>query len=186
MADISCYRPIAGVRYLDEIQDEAYARSSLHGDSLIEAESRVPVRSAAARLAEGSQAGEASSAGTLPLSGTWRMRDGAPGDPGDPPPNTGWFGRKATAAEGMEEGWYKPGCDRSGWHEVHVPGTVQKALLELGLMKDPFWNSNMLDELEEHGQPPETPVWFRRTRAETRDWWFARSFELPGNGGAAV
>lgn len=180
MADISCYRPIAGVRYLDEIQDEAYARSSLHGDSLIEAESRMPVRSVAARRADGYPAGEAASAGTLSLSGTWRMKGGAPADPGDPPPNTGWFGRKATAAEGMEEGWYKPGCNRSGWHEVKVPGTVQKALLELGLMKDPFWNSNMLDELEEHGQPPETPVWFRRTPAETRDWWFARSFELPG------
>lgn len=179
MADISCYRPIAGVRYLDEIQDEVYARSSLHGDSLIEAESRMPVRSVAACRADEYPAGEAASAGTLSLSGTWRMKGGAPADPGDPPPNTGWFGRKATAAEGMEEGWYKPGCDRSGWHEVQVPVTVQKALLELGLMKDPFWNANILDELEEHGQPPETPVWFRRTPAETRDWWFARSFELP-------
>lgn len=175
------YRPIDGVRYLDEIQDEAYARSSLHGDALVEADSRIPVRSARAEMLPGASfsGGKPPTPERLSLSGTWRMRAGEPADPGDPPPATGWFGRKAKDAEGMAKRWYEPGTDRGDWYEVTVPTTVQKALVGLGLMKDPFWNTNMIDELEEYGEPKELPVWFRRTRTERTDWWFAKAFELP-------
>jgi len=176
--DIRYYRPSAdGKRYLDEVQDEAYARSSLHGDALVEAESRLPVRAALAEPAEGEMPSAAEEA--LCLSGAWRMKDCEPEDPGAPAPGTGWFGRRPKLSPAMAEQWYLPGYDRSGWHEVTVPTTVQKALVTHGELPDPLWNTNTIDELEQHGVPQELPVWFRRTRAESRDWWFAKTFDAP-------
>lgn len=166
-------------KYLDEIQDEAFFRSSLHGDAAIEQEFRSPVRVVPAHPSGSAALSGSEKPSQLSLSGTWRMMDSAPADPGDPAPSTGWFGRRAKDSTGMAERWYKPGYDRSAWHEVQVPTTVQKALVELGLMADPNWNTNTIDELEEHGEPKETPVWFRRTRAESKDWWFARTFDIP-------
>jgi beta-galactosidase/beta-glucuronidase len=64
---------------------------------------------------------------------------------------------------------------------VQVPTTVQKALAELGLLGDPMWNTNTIDELEAHGEPKERPLWFRRTRVERNDWWFAKTFEAPAS-----
>ena len=175
--DISYYRPIAGKRYLDEAQDEAYRRSSLHGDAAIEAESRMPYRAAAALPSEGpASAGEPEA---LCLSGVWRMKGADPADPGDPAPSTGWFGRRGKDSLGMAEKWYAPGAERGDWDEVQVPTTVQKALVTLGKLEDPHWNTNTIDELETHGEPKERPVWFRRTRVERQDWWFAKSFDLP-------
>ncbi len=176
---IQYYRPIDGKRYLDEVQDEAYRRSSLHGDALIEAESAIPAREAAVLPASGAM--PTREAEELCLSGEWRMIDCDPADPGDPAPHTGWFGRRGKASPGMIERWYAPGFDRSGWHVVQVPTTVQKALVELGLRSDPHWNTNTIDELEEHGEPKERPVWFRRTRDERRDWWFAKTFDAPAS-----
>ncbi|WP_309119564.1 sugar-binding domain-containing protein [Paenibacillus sp.] len=177
MSTLSYYRPVDGKRYLDEVQDEAYASSSLHGDALIEAESRIPRRPAIVEPASGAM--PTHRAERLCLSGAWRMIDCDPADPGDPAPNTGWFGRRAKASPGMIEKWYAPGFDRSAWHEVRVPTTVQKALVDLGLLDDPLWNANTIDELESHGEPKERPLWFRRTRVERRDWWFAKTFEAP-------
>lgn len=177
MAHIRYYEPIEGKKYLDEAQDEAYARSSLHGDAAVEAEFRLPVRtvpalpSDAAVLPRGKE--------RLPLSGTWRMKGCDPADPGDPAPATGWFGRKAKASPGMADRWYELGRDRGDWLEVVVPTTVQKALIDAGELADPFWNTNTIDELETHGEPKETPLWFRRTRVERQDWWFARTFDVP-------
>lgn len=170
--------PINRERYLDEVQDEAYSRSSLHGDALVEAEFRLPCVETAALPASGPMPGGGTE--TLCLSGMWRMKDSEPADPGDPSaPATGWFGPKAADSPGMAERWYAPGCDRSGWLEVQVPTTVQKALVERGELADPLWDTNTIDELEEHGEPKEAPVWFRRTRVERRDWWFATTFEVP-------
>ncbi|MFD2331974.1 glycoside hydrolase family 2 TIM barrel-domain containing protein [Cohnella sp. GCM10020058] len=170
-------------RYLDDLQDEAYRRSSLYGDASCEAEASRLVRSVAATLAEGDGDEEREIGGHGPermsLSGNWRMQDSDPADPGDPAPNTGWFGRKAKASRGMAEKWYARGFDRSGWRKVTVPTTVQRALVRLGELADPYWDTNTIDELETYGEPKETPVWFRRTRAERSDWWFARSFEAP-------
>ncbi|MBB6635887.1 beta-mannosidase [Cohnella thailandensis] len=177
MDDITYYRPIVGKRYLDELQDEAFRRSALYGDSLTEAAIRLPVREALALPSDIPVIDWKRE--ELSLSGTWRMRECEPADPGHPAPATGWFGRKAKDSPGLIEGWHKPGFDRGEWREVTVPSTVQKALTMLGELADPHWNANMLDELEEFGEPKETPLWFRRTRAERMDWWFARTFEVP-------
>ncbi|MEK0313879.1 glycoside hydrolase family 2 protein [Cohnella sp. 56] len=171
-------------RYLDDVQDEEYRRSSLYGDAACEAESRQPVYDAAAMphggAADSPAQPPATDAERICLSGRWLMKGCAPADPGDPAPNTGWFGRRATPSPGMAGQWYASGCDRSDWHEVTVPTTVQRALVQLGELADPYWDTNTIDELEAHGEPKETPVWFRRTRAERQDWWFARRFEVPG------
>lgn len=172
-------------RYLDDVQDEAYRKSSLYGDAACEAEASRPARKAAAMLVDGDGEGDCGIDSHGPermsLSGAWRMQDSEPADPGDPAPNTGWFGRKAKASRGMAEKWYAPGADRSGWREVTVPTTVQRALVALGELADPYWDTNTIDELDAFGEPKETPVWFRRTRAERSDWWFARSFEAPAD-----
>ncbi|MEJ8306330.1 glycoside hydrolase family 2 protein [Saccharibacillus sacchari] len=175
--------------YLDEIEDEAYRRSSLHGDARIEADCALPVRTAVMqRLRESADSGEvgaysrsdsAKSSQTLSLSGIWRMKSCDPADPGDPAPFTGWFGRKGRQSPGMAEKWYAPGFDRSDWDEVTVPSTVQKSLVKLGKLPDPYWDTNTIDELEQHGEPKQFPAWFRRTRIERQDWWFAKTFELP-------
>jgi len=178
MGDLRYDKPDMNKRYLDEIQDEAYNRSTLHGDAAVEAESRIPIRTAHAISTDNPM--PASRSDRLSLSGAWRMIGCEPADPGDPAPATGWFGRKAKGSPGMDERWYAPGYDRSGWHEVQVPTTVQKALVELGELPDPHWDTNTIDELEEHGEPKERPLWFRRTRVERKDWWFAKTFELPG------
>ncbi|WP_217594362.1 sugar-binding domain-containing protein [Cohnella sp. GbtcB17] len=169
-------------RYLDDLQDEAYGKSSLYGDAACETEASRPARRTIARLVDGEGDGfglDNPGPERLSLSGIWRLQDSEPADPGDPAPNTGWFGRKAKASRGMAEKWYAPGTDRSAWREVTVPTTVQRALVGLGELADPYWDTNTIDELETHGEPKETPLWFRRTRAERSDWWFARSFEAP-------
>ncbi|CAM4168325.1 glycoside hydrolase family 2 protein [Saccharibacillus endophyticus] len=176
----------ASVRYLDEIEDEAYLRSSLHGDARIEADCALPVRTAIAkrmtepgRVDAYSRSDSGKSSQMLSLSGIWRMKSCEPADPGDPAPFTGWFGRKATESPGMAERWYAHGFDRGDWDEVRIPSTVQKLLVDLGKLPDPHWNTNTIDELEEYGEPKEFSAWFRRTRTERQDWWFAKSFELP-------
>lgn len=179
MGDVTYYRTLNGVKYLDEKQDEAFARSTLHGNPLLEAESRLPVRDVEAQASEAEVFLNGMSKRRICLSGAWRMKDCEPAFPGDPAPATGWFGRKAKTSPGMEERWYEPGYDRSSWREVQVPTTVQSALLTLGELEDPLWDTNTIDELEAHGEPRELPVWFRRTRVECRDWWFAKSFEVP-------
>ncbi|OWA34136.1 hypothetical protein B9G55_17590 [Saccharibacillus sp. O16] len=194
----SSEREEAGIRYLDEVQDESYRRSSLHGDAHVEAEFRLPVRAAKFRrleagsteqsghnadrftsAADGKSSESASDRMSLYLSGRWRMKGCEPTDPGDPAPFTGWFGRRGQESQGMQEKWYTPGYDRSDWDEVTVPSTVQKSLIELGKLPDPHWDTNTIDELEEHGEPKEFPAWFRRTRVERQDWWLAKTFSLP-------
>ncbi|WP_339255470.1 sugar-binding domain-containing protein [Paenibacillus sp. FSL R5-0713] len=197
MTHISYYRSDEGKRFLDEVQDEAYVRSSLHGDAWVEKDSHIPIRcttdkvhiSIAPRHADAEPSADFTYTNhhnarnsafkeTLLLSGIWRMKGGEAADHGDPAPATGWFGRKAQASEGMRERWYEPDHDRCDWLEVSVPTTVQKALVDQELLDDPHWNTNTIDELENHGMPEETPVWFRRTRVECKEWWFATSFEL--------
>ncbi|MFP4974608.1 glycosyl hydrolase 2 galactose-binding domain-containing protein [Paenibacillus sp. CN-4] len=182
MAKIGWSSNAEGVNYLDEIQDEAYERSSLHGDAWVETEAQRPVREVSAEqvISYNNEYICLDQSDTLFLSGVWKMKGCPPSDPGDPPPATGWFGRKASASPGMEGRWYAEGTDRSGWDEVRVPTTVQHALVQLGRLPDPYWDTNTLDELELFGAPQETPVWFRRTRAECQEWWFATAFTLPG------
>lgn len=194
------------VRYLDEVQDEAYRRSSLYGDAQVEAEFRLPARAAIFRRIEAAPTADsesnresetrssnhgsdpandrifrepASGKESLSLSGIWKMKGCDPADPGDPAPFTGWFGRRGQDSPGMAEKWYGFGFDRGDWDEVTVPSIVQKALIELGKLPDPHWDTHTIDELEQHGEPKEFPVWFRRTRIEQQDWWFSKTFELP-------
>lgn len=181
MTNISYYYPVEGKRFLDEVQDEAYARSPLHGDAWVEMDSRIPVLSIPNEVQTMSsfQTSSSKSGDSMLLSGIWRMKGSEPADHGDPAPATGWFGRKAKPSEGMRDRWYDPNHDRSDWLEVKVPTTVQQALVDLELMADPHWNTNTIDELEQNGTPQETPLWFRRTRVECREWWFATAFEVP-------
>lgn len=186
MTNISYYRSEKGKRYLDEVQDEAYARSSLHGDAWVDMDSRIPIHPVMLEMQhmmENQESGSAystvSTSDSLLLSGIWRLKGGEAADPGDPAPATGWFGRKARASEGMRERWYDPEHSREDWLEISIPATVQQALMDLGFMEDPHWNTNTIDELEQYGSPQDIPVWFRRTRVECTEWWFATTFEVP-------
>ncbi|WP_308721816.1 glycoside hydrolase family 2 protein [Paenibacillus polysaccharolyticus] len=187
MTNISYYRSEKGKRYLDEVQDEAYSRSSLHGDAWVDADSRIPIVPLTHEMkpvmdqqeSELFYSAAAPTSDSLLLSGVWRMKGGEAADPGSPAPATGWFGRKALPSEGMRECWYDPEHPRKDWLEMRVPATVQQALLDLGLMDDPHWNTNSIDELEQYGSPQDIPVWFRRTRVECTEWWFATTFEVP-------
>lgn len=163
-----------GNRFLDEVQDEAYAKSPLHGDRLVEHESRMPRARLGAEALRGPVRGEAPA--RLLLNGAWKMKGAKPSQP----PNNAEGRHFATEPEGVAEGWFKPGFDRSGWYSVTVPTSVQSALLELGEIEDPFWDENTYKELMDHGTPADSPAWpFRKARIETQDWWFVREFDVP-------
>lgn len=164
----------ADTRYLDDVQDAAYARSRLHGDAAVEAESRLLVAFVAAELV----AVDASerTPDMLSLSGDWLMRSSAPRSEAERHVGWPWQPLESPA---VEQGWYRPDVDRSDWHTVHVPTSVQTALIKLGELDDPFWDANTYTELEQHGTPLESPWFFRKTRIEQQEWWFAKRFDLP-------
>lgn len=165
-----------GNRFLDEVQDELYAKSVLHGSRSIEEESKLPIY-----LVEIEPIGEdATETNRKPLKisldGSWRMKGSAHRV------ETDLKVHRTTAIEsqGTREGWFKSGYDRSDWFEIQVPTSVQSALLKLGEIKDPFWDSNTYDELVACGEPKEEKRWhYRQTPVERQDWWFARTFTLP-------
>lgn len=164
-------RPIGG-RFMDEVQDERFAESSLYGDPHVENESRLPVCNA---TAEAGGPIEAVPPATISLSGEWWMKECEP--------RIDKVGVMQTTVEspGVKAGWFRPTFDRSDWDKVQVPTSVQAALIKLGKLKDPHWGSNTYDELDQHGLPKDVGWMNRHTRIEQKDWWFARKFRVPTN-----
>jgi beta-mannosidase len=162
-------RPLEA-RFLDDVQDELFSKSSLVGDTAVERDAQLPVTFVQAEpldsvppLVEPER---------ISLAGEWRMK-------GSTPHIDEKLGHPAKDSAGVEAGWHKPGFDRSDWFEVSVPTTVQAALLKLGEIPDPLVGSNTIDELEEFGVPKDVPWSFRHTRIEQQDWYFAREFVVP-------
>lgn len=166
-----CLSMPKGDRFLDEVQDELYAKTSLYGDKYIEFESKLPVYFVKAKRT--GKVAKASEIVKLSLDGQWLLK--------------GSRHRREADLEtllvnpeeslGSKEGWFKYGYDRSNWLKVHVPTSVQNAMVETGEIEDPFWDTNTWDELTEHGEP-KIALHFRQTRIERQDWFFARVFEL--------
>jgi len=164
-----------GEHYLDEVQDQAYAKSTLHGDDMVEFESRLPVRSLPAR-----PVGKTTVPLVRPgisLSGRWLMKGCQPRQAANMEKNR----LAPEAGEGLKKKWFREETDRSNWLEVQVPTSVQNALLQLGKIDDPHWNDNTWKELHEHGRPKDFAWHFRKTRIEAQEWWFARKFTLPAD-----
>lgn len=161
-------------RFLDEVQDEEYAKSSLYGDRAVEWEALLPTYSVIANAT--TSVGDEVESRRLSLSGEWLMKESDPRSSVERHP--GWS-PQVRESPGAVEGWYKPGYNRDGWHRVHVPTTVQSALVQLGELPDPLWDANTYDELVNHGKPESAPWHFRKTRVEQKEWWFARSFDVP-------
>ena len=64
---------------------------------------------------------------------------------------------------GYSEGQFKRDYDDSWWLRARVPGEVHEALLEQGLIEDPFYADNC-----------EKREWVERV-----DWWYRRRFYVP-------
>ncbi|MGB9623583.1 MAG: LamG-like jellyroll fold domain-containing protein [Phycisphaerae bacterium] len=115
-------RPIGG-RFLDEVQDEAYAKSNLHGDDAVEFESRLPI--AQVKAVALPEEPPTAAPQVLSLSGEWRMKSSQPRKPSDLAK-----GRlEPQESEGVKGHWFDPKTDRSDWLPVQVPTSVQYALL---------------------------------------------------------
>lgn len=164
--------PAVSGSFLDELQDVAYAASGLMGDEAVEEESKLPVREVTA--VESKEGVPIVPPKAFSLSGEWRMKDSPAFFFPEVSVNTRTQRNQALAA-----GWHKPGTDRTDWDKVQVPTSVQNALIKLGKLKDPMWDTNTYDELMEHGMPKDISWNRRQTRIEQSEWWFAREFTVP-------
>ncbi|MBW2709904.1 MAG: hypothetical protein JRD04_11685, partial [Deltaproteobacteria bacterium] len=165
--------PDENAAFLDEVQDEAYAASTLYGDAMVEHESTLPVKKVKAEPVD-SPTGRKPEP-VLVLNGEWLMK----GSKTRSEPFAKRQDFNPGENEGVKDGWYKEGFNRSDWHRVTVPTTVQSALAGLGEIKNPFWDDNTYNELENHGLPKSFGWPTRKTRIEMQDWWFARTFVVP-------
>lgn len=128
----------------DEMLDETEAAMQLAlpltGSPELDAEVALPATPVASQ--PGAAAGTAPPRTTLSLDGEWRLTNATPGT-------------------GVGAGYHTTGLDRSAWHTVQVPSTVQRALLDLGEIDDPLFGTNSAQSLEED------------------EWWFVREFTVP-------
>ncbi|MDT0158000.1 glycoside hydrolase family 2 TIM barrel-domain containing protein [Microbacterium sp. ARD32] len=115
---------------------------------------------------------------TLSLDGEWLL---AGSHPGREFSIARWAGDRSEAARREPVGWHREDTDRSAWIAATVPGTVQGALVAAGVIPDPLLDDNTHAELVEHGEPSEWPWFFRRTRVEQQEWWYARRFTVPAH-----
>ena len=164
-----------GDRFLDEVEEEARNQSTLHGDTAVEAEGNLPLRRVVAEPAEAQI--DALKSPVISLNGEWLMKGGKASEP--VPFESAQMDN--VEGEGITGGWFREGVDRSSWLRVQVPTSVQKALVKAGELANPFYDANTYDELNEHGEPKSLPWYFRKTRIERNEWWFAREFELPAD-----
>ncbi|WP_067195269.1 glycoside hydrolase family 2 protein [Microbacterium sp. XT11] len=112
----------------------------------------------------------------LDLDGDWLMRGAAPAREFS---LERWTDDRSERVRRQPVGWHREDTDRSEWIVASVPGTVQGALVAAGAMPDPLLQDNTYRELVEHGTPVERPWFFRRTRVEEQEWWYARRFRVP-------
>ncbi len=162
-----------GARFLDEVQAEEFARSTLHGSEACEAESQLPQRLVKPLLL--ARFSPAPAPEKFSLDGKWKLKSAT--HRLEPSLEEARFA--TVPGEGVREGWYRAGYDRSDWLEVTVPTTVQAALVKAGLLPDPLWGDNTWRLLQKEGWPENLPWQFRQTPIERKDWWFARTFHLP-------
>jgi len=162
-----------GNRFLDEVEDDARNRSTLHGDASVETESLLPAHPVEAK-SSGTTI-KAADEPSISLNGEWLLKEGTARDPATLDKQR----IDVKESEGTAAGWFKELADRSAWRRVQVPTTVQSALLKSGEIPDPFYDANTWDDLQKNGVPSGMPVQWRQTRIERSEWWFARQFELP-------
>ncbi len=163
-----------GDRFLDEAQDERYAQSTLHGCAAVEAESNLPVRQLVASMDEPTQPFKDRT--VMSLNGTWKMKGSETGESINKRLNQ--F-PNVKESQGVLEGWFREGFDKSDWFTVEVPTSVQNALLKLGEIENPFWDDTTYNVLMNEGWPEDFAWHFRKTPVERQDWWFSRTFEVP-------
>ena len=159
---------------LDDLERRRWLASPLWGDRWVEDHARIAAVPAPRR---GSPAVDASGpVPSLSLDGEWRLAGATPGREFSIDVWTG-------AGEGRQlpVDWHRSDTDRSAWVPARVPGTVQSALVEAGLLPDPLQDSHTYDELTEFGVPEEWPWHFRRTRVEQQEWWYARTIDVPAD-----
>ncbi len=160
---------------LDEIERRRWRASSLSGDQWVEHHAGLPSRSA--RPAGRSDA-ERQPADIISLDGDWLLAGALPGREFS---IDRWAGDHSEAARRNPVDWHREDTDRSAWVRAAVPGTVQSALVAAGVIPDPLVDDNTYAELTEHGAPAQWPWFFRRTRIEQQEWWYARRFTLPAS-----
>lgn len=104
-------------------------------------------------------AGPASAAEVQPLAEGWAIQSSA---------------RLGQGAEGARLS--RPGVDTSGWHPARVPTTVLAALVEAGVLPDPYYGDN-LTRIPGYQKAP----WLLMARdSPFRDpWWYRVEFEVP-------
>jgi len=162
---------------LDEVERARWEASPLYGDRWVEEHASVPLQRAAAASADrGPSAG--TPARVLSLDGEWRLA-GAP--PAREFSIDRWTGDRSEPVRRDPVGWHREDTDRSSWVRAIVPGTVQGALVAAGVLPDPLLNDHTHAELTEHGVPEQWPWFFRRTRVEEQEWWYARRFTVPAD-----
>jgi beta-galactosidase/beta-glucuronidase len=185
---------------LDDLERARSLASPLFGDRWVHEHAALPVSSPAVSPPAGPAAAEPPPAVSPPGGPAARTPDAGSPAPGEHPPPARetvsldgewllagapagrefaierWFGGQAPPAP---VGWHRPDTDRSSWIRATVPGTVQAALTAAGEIPDPLLHDHTHAELTEHGVPREWPWFFRRTRVEEQQWWYARRFDVP-------
>ncbi len=172
---------------LDDRERARALASPLYGDRWVQEHATLPVSSPVVSTG-GGPAASRSDAGnptpredspppreTISLDGEWLLA-GAPA--GREFAIERWFAGHAPPAP---VGWHRPDTDRSSWIPAAVPGTVQAALVAAGEIPDPLLHDHTHAELTAHGVPREWPWFFRRTRVEEQQWWYARRFDVPAS-----
>ena len=163
-------------RDFESRQDQRLLAIPLEGDAAAGREAALPVRRHPAHPT-GAVVGERP-ADRLSLSGEWRMRGSHPTRLTPILASDGWPWRDLPST-GVAEGWHRPETDRTAWHRVTVPTTVQRALVDLGELPDPMWDANTYRELVRYGRPRRAAWHLRKTRVEQQEWWFVRTFSAP-------
>jgi hypothetical protein len=160
------YQMPKGERFLDEVQDDVYQNTGLYGDALVEQEARR--KSLSFESSAGTTGITTKEAIRIDLNGNWIMKGCTPR-----------ITDQLTESEGVTNGWFRKGYDRTTWQAVQVPTSVQNALIGANLLPDPLWDDNTWKELHDYGKP-QTEAWqFRKTRIEQQEWWFVRYFNVP-------
>ena len=161
---------------LDDVERARWAASPLFGDRWTDEHAALAPRRAQSRPAGPALLGGAAEA--VSLDGEWLLA-GAP--PAREFSIDRWTGDRSESARREPVGWHREDTDRSSWVRAVVPGTVQSALVDAGVIADPLVDDNTHAELVAHGVPEEWPWFFRRTRIEQQEWWFARRFTVPAD-----
>jgi beta-galactosidase/beta-glucuronidase len=160
---------------LDEIERARWQASPLFGDRWVEEHAAVPVHRATAP-ATGGTADAPAPREVVSLDGEWLLAGAVPAREFS---IDRWTGDRSESVRRDPVGWHREDTDRSSWVPATVPGTVQGALVAAGAIPDPLLNDHTYAELTEHGVPEQWPWFFRRTRIEEQEWWYARRFTVP-------